>query len=69
LLKETLGKTAKSLVSPIPNCAQLEATYRRGTPPLGEADPEATCFRRPKAPRRANKTSSFVGIAGDGLSA
>jgi hypothetical protein len=27
-----------------------------------EADPEAACFRRPKAPRGANKTRRFVGI-------
>jgi hypothetical protein len=33
-----------------------------------EANPEAACFRRPKAPRRANKTSRFVGIAADRLS-
>jgi hypothetical protein len=33
-----------------------------------EANREAACFRRPKAPRRANKTSRFVGIAADRLS-
>jgi hypothetical protein len=52
--------------------AELRAAGRhrsaRQLPTYAKRTRKAACFRRPKAPRRANKTSRFVGIAADGLS-